>query len=172
MVGHVVLEICSRTQTDMPITMLCSSTGGRLVNVMLLVVHDSLLNIYQASTPGSLVVHDSLLMNIHQALTPGSSVVCDSLLMNIHKASTPGSSVVSDSLLNIHQASTPGSSAAGEGQGYRGLDHDQSREVLVHDEAVNSGPAGVNYRVSFVTTISYSKHHTECCKLLLLLLLL
>jgi len=111
-------------------------------------------------------------MNIHQALTPGSSVVCDSLLMNIYKASTPGSSVVSDSLLNIHQASTPGSSAAGEGQGYRGLDHDQSREVLVHDEAVNSGPAGVNYRVSFVTTISYSKHHTECCKLLLLLLLL
>ena len=53
------------------------------------------------------------------------------------------------------QASTPGSSAAAaEGQGFR-ADHDQSRDVLVRDEAINSGPSGVNYRVSSVASCRY-----------------
>jgi len=53
-----------------------------------------------------------------------------------------------------HQASTPGSSSAAEGQGFR-ADHDQSRDVLVRDEVVNSGPAGVNYRVSSAALCQY-----------------
>jgi len=52
------------------------------------------------------------------------------------------------------QASTPGSAAAPEGQDLR-VGGDQSRDVLVHDDAVNSGPAGVNYRVSSLV-ISHS----------------
>ena len=55
-----------------------------------------------------------------------------------------------------YQASTPGSSVAVQGQEFH-ADRDQSCDVLVRDEAVNSGPAGVNYRVSSVT-LSFISH--------------
>jgi len=51
------------------------------------------------------------------------------------------------------QASTPSSSLAPEVQDIRGAEHDQSRDVLVHDEAINSGRAGVNYRVRSVILV-------------------
>lgn len=45
------------------------------------------------------------------------------------------------------EASTPGSSAVPEGHEFRG-DRDQSRDVLVRDEAINCGPGAMNNRVS------------------------